>query len=103
MEERCHLHLPESTHNECLNQKRGKHEIARTLGMGEGKRIIHYWKNPYVNIPEETKINHHVKCIIQYDEWELQCDYYNHGHLDKVDQSDYRKVTVHSEKASYQS
>ena len=30
----------------------------------------------------------------------LQCDYYNHGHLDKVDQSDYRKVTVHSEKAS---
>ena len=67
LEERCHLHLPESTHNECLNQKRSKHEIARTLGMGEGKRITHYWKNPYVNIPEETKINHHVKCIIQYD------------------------------------
>ena len=33
----------------------------------------------------------------------LQCDYYNHGHLDKVGRSDYRKITVHSEKASYQS
>ena len=27
----------------------------------------------------------------------LQCDYYNWGHLDKVDQLDYRKVTIHSE------
>ena len=26
----------------------------------------------------------------------LQCDYYNRGHLDKVDQSDYRKITIHT-------
>ena len=26
----------------------------------------------------------------------LQCDYYNQGHLDNVDQSDYRKITIHS-------
>ena len=25
-------------------------------------------------------------------------DYYNRGHLDKVDQSDYRKITIHSKK-----
>ena len=24
----------------------------------------------------------------------LQCDYYNRGHLDKVEQSDYRKITI---------
>ena len=28
----------------------------------------------------------------------LQCGYYNLGHLGKVDQSDYRKITLHSEK-----
>ena len=28
----------------------------------------------------------------------LQCDYYNLGHLDKVDISDYRKITIHSKK-----
>ena len=33
---------------------------------------------------------------------ELQCDYYNWGHLDKVDQSDYRKITIHLEKVSCQ-
>ena len=33
----------------------------------------------------------------------LQCDYYNWGHLDKVYQSDYRKITIHSEKVSCQS
>ena len=26
----------------------------------------------------------------------LQCDYYNRGHLNKVDQSDYRKITIHT-------
>ena len=30
----------------------------------------------------------------------LQCDYCNRGHSDKVDQSNYRKITVHSEKVS---
>ena len=25
----------------------------------------------------------------------LRCDYYNRGHLNKVDQSDYRKITIH--------
>ena len=25
----------------------------------------------------------------------LQCDYYNRGHPNKVDQSDYRKITIH--------
>ena len=29
---------------------------------------------------------------------ELQCDYYNWGYLDKVDQSDHRKITIHSKK-----
>ena len=29
----------------------------------------------------------------------LQCDYYNR-HLDKTDQSDYRKITIHSKKVS---
>ena len=33
----------------------------------------------------------------------LQCDYNSLGHLDKVDQSDYRRITVHSEKVSCQS
>ena len=28
----------------------------------------------------------------------LQCDYCNRGHLDKVDQSDYMKITIHSKK-----
>ena len=28
---------------------------------------------------------------------QLQCDYYKRDHLDKVDQSDYRKITVHFE------
>jgi len=28
---------------------------------------------------------------------------YNWGHLDKVDQSDYRKITIHSENVSCQS
>ena len=32
-----------------------------------------------------------------------QCEYYNHGLLDKVDQSDYRKITIHSKKVSCQS
>ena len=30
----------------------------------------------------------------------LQCDYYNRGHLDKVGQLDYRKITIHSEDVS---
>ena len=25
----------------------------------------------------------------------LQCDYCNRGHLDKVDQSDYKKIIIH--------
>ena len=29
----------------------------------------------------------------------LQCDYYNR-HLDKADRSDYRKLTIHSEKVN---
>lgn len=29
----------------------------------------------------------------------LQCDYFNRRHLDWVDQSDYRKVTIYSEKS----
>ena len=28
----------------------------------------------------------------------LQCEYCNWGHLDKVDQLDYRKITIHSKK-----
>ena len=31
----------------------------------------------------------------------LQCDYYNRGHLNKVDQLDDRKINVHSEKVNY--
>ena len=31
---------------------------------------------------------------------QLQCDCYNRGHLDKVDQSDDRKITINSEKVS---
>ena len=33
-------------------------------------------------------------------ERELQFDYYNWGHLDKVNQSDYRKITICSKKVS---
>ena len=33
----------------------------------------------------------------------LQCDNYNQGHLDKVDRSDYKKITIHSKKVSCQS
>jgi len=32
----------------------------------------------------------------------LQCDYYSRGHLDKVDRSDYWKITIHSAKVSCQ-
>ena len=28
------------------------------------------------------------------------CSYYNQGHIDKVDQSDYTKITIHFEKVS---
>ena len=28
----------------------------------------------------------------------LLCDYRNRGHLDKVDESGYRKITIHSER-----
>ena len=35
-------------------------------------------------------------------EWKATCDYSNRGHLDKVDQLDYRKITIHSEKVSCQ-
>ena len=31
---------------------------------------------------------------------ELQFDYYNRGHLDKVNQSEYRKITIRSKKVS---
>ena len=31
----------------------------------------------------------------------LRCDYCNQGHLDKVDQSDHRKITIHSKKGCY--
>ena len=30
--------------------------------------------------------------------YKLQWDYYNRGYLDKVDQSDYKEITIHSEK-----
>ena len=33
----------------------------------------------------------------------LQCNYYNQGYFDKVDQSHYRKITIHSQKVSCQS
>ena len=36
-------------------------------------------------------------------EWKATCDYSNRGHLDKVGQLDYRKITIHSEKVSCQS
>ena len=31
----------------------------------------------------------------------LRCNYCNRGHLDKVDQSDHRKITIHSKKVGY--
>ena len=31
----------------------------------------------------------------------MQCDYYNLGHLDKVDQLDHRKITIHPMKVGY--
>ena len=33
----------------------------------------------------------------------LQCDYYNRGRLDKINQLDDRKITIHTEKVSCQS
>ena len=33
----------------------------------------------------------------------LQCNYCNQGYFDKVDQSHYRKITIHSQKVSCQS
>lgn len=33
----------------------------------------------------------------------LHCDHCNRGHLDKVDQSDYEKITIQSYKVSCQS
>ena len=33
----------------------------------------------------------------------LQCDDYNQGHLDKVERSDYKKITIHFKKVSCQS
>ena len=31
----------------------------------------------------------------------LQCNYYNQGHLDKVDQSDYWNIPIHSKKVGW--
>ena len=37
-------------------------------------------------------------CLLNTGFTVLKCDYYNRGHPGKVDQSDYRKMTIHSEK-----
>ena len=46
------------------------------------------------------KVAHPVNGFVQDS---LQCDYYKQGHLDKVDQSDYRKITIHFLKVICQS
>ena len=38
-----------------------------------------------------------------FAEWKATYDYSNLGHLDKVDQLEFRKITIHSEKVSCQS
>ena len=57
-------------------------------------------KGPHLIILVGFKTNHipqhfTTKLLLQYD-------YYNWGHLDKVDQSYYRKITIRSEKVSCQ-
>ena len=39
-----------------------------------------------------------VPCSPSLNSTRLQCDYCNRGHLEKVEQSDYRKITIHSKK-----
>ena len=51
----------------------------------------------YLRVPFDLKSQHILNLSQQ-----LQCDYYNWDHPDKVDQLDDRKITIHSEKGSCQ-
>ena len=58
-------------------------------------------KKPYEGL---LKVPEFPQTLIQQIKAEmLQCDYYNRGHLDKVDKWDYRKTTIYSRKVSLQS
>ena len=64
------------------------------------------WTKLYCGVTIRVKshrLNFHTILFILRQVLNLHCDYYNRGHLDKVDQSDYRKTTIHSEKVSCQS
>ena len=51
-------------------------------------------KEPYEGL---LKVPEFPQTLIQQIKAEmLQCDYYNRGHLDKVDKWDYRKTTIYS-------
>lgn len=87
------------------------------LSNSSGSTIIIYgnimkWNN-YNNIERlvKVRIQTHMCVELRVNSHKyrvptlLQWDYYNWGHLDldKVDRSDYGKITIHSEKASCQS
>ena len=55
-------------------------------------KMNHWWRCRWVRLAK------YFNTPLFYGE--LQCDYYNWGHLDKVDQLDYRKITIHLEKVS---
>ena len=67
--------------------------------------LFHCQKGPKSNLDynsksQQTKSPHFISSSWSYSTWlsSLQYNYCNQGHLDKVDQSDYRKIRTHSKK-----
>ena len=51
----------------------------------------------YLRVPFDLNSQHFLNLSQQ-----LQCDYYNWDHPEKIDHLDDRKITIHSEKSSCQ-
>ena len=66
-------------------------------------------KPPFQHVPSShggLDAVHNTKVlagIYRTGPFQLQCEYYNQGHLDKVDQLDDRKIKIHSKKVSCES
>lgn len=60
--------------------------------------VVNFNISRQVNKPETVTVSHQAPDKKKKPTINTMCDYQNRGHLDKVDQLDGRKITIHSRK-----
>ena len=82
-----------------LRSQRGSAgDLVRVNFIPQLTTVIEFFPTSSVSMLDNT-----IFLTMQIKIFLLQCDYYNQGHLDKINQLDDRKITIHTEKGSCQS